>query len=142
MHAAVTLPCQPRSVAEARRFVSRSLAASGSPPGVVETAELLASELVTNAVLHARTPFHVSVAVADGVARVGVTDRSTRLLARRRHSVESATGRGLVLVEQLAASWGIDARPDDKTVWFEVRPGVGDVEPDLDAFLAREAQFA
>lgn len=138
MRAAVALPCEARSVGEARRFVTSTLAASGSPSDVVDAAELLVSELVTNAVLHARTPFDVAVAVSDDVARVGVTDRSTRVVARRRHTLESGTGRGLLLVEQVASSWGIDARTTGKTVWFEVRPDAGESEPDLDAFLAME----
>jgi anti-sigma regulatory factor (Ser/Thr protein kinase) len=81
---------------------------------------LCVSELVTNAVLHARTAGVLRLFVgADGV-RIEVDDESP---APPRLSTEHrvAGGRGLHIVDQLAASWGHASRPGGKTVWAEVR---------------------
>lgn len=85
---------------------------------LVDTAMLLTSEVVTNAVLHARTDVVVEVVrEADG-ARVGVRDGSPLPPALRRHSDTSTTGRGLRLLDQLADSWSADRSGDGKTIWF------------------------
>ena len=49
-----------------------------------------------------------------------VVDGSAMSPRTRRFSVESTTGRGLGLVEELSTRWGVEKRPDGKTVWFEV----------------------
>jgi hypothetical protein len=109
------------------------------------TAQLL-TEVATNALLHARTPFSVRLEhdAARGLLRCAVTDHSPLPPRLRRHSPTAATGRGLRMLEQLSAGWGVHPEPDGKTVWFEVssdgadgRPGVDatDEEPDLDRLL-------
>ena len=87
-------------------------------------AELLVSELVTNAVLHGRSGVTLTVAVADGVLEVGVMDRS-RILPSPRASAADAPwraegGRGLRMVDRLADEWGVAALPDGKQVWFRL----------------------
>ncbi|MCK7622810.1 SpoIIE family protein phosphatase [Streptomyces sp. RS10V-4] len=113
------LPPAPESVVLARRFVRAALA--GSPPDTVRTAELLAGELVTNAVLHARTEIEVRAWAADGRVDVRVTDRRPErgLVPHERHPY-AATGRGLMLVEELAPSHGVHVGTDHKTVWFDL----------------------
>ncbi|XKK61673.1 SpoIIE family protein phosphatase [Streptomyces sp. ARC32] len=112
-------PDGPRSVAAARRFVRAAL--DGSPADRVGTAELLVSELVTNAVLHARTEVEVSVARLDGRVRVRVGDgQPGRGLVPQRCSPYAGTGQGLALVEQLASRYGADGDDAGKTVWFEL----------------------
>ncbi|MFG3250495.1 SpoIIE family protein phosphatase [Streptomyces sp. NPDC048187] len=109
----------PVSVAAARRFVGTAL--DGAAPDLVDTARLLVSELVTNAVLHARTEVEVSVARLDGRVRVRVGDRRPgRGLVPQRCSPYSGTGQGLALVEQLASRYGADGGEAGKTVWFEL----------------------
>jgi signal transduction histidine kinase len=71
------------------------------------------TELATNAVLHARTDFDVTVERTAGVVRVCVEDRSPRLPVQRSYAVDAATGRGLRLVNRLPG----------KRVWFELREG-------------------
>jgi anti-sigma regulatory factor (Ser/Thr protein kinase) len=107
----------------ARAFVSRLLSAHDVPDDATEIAVLLVSELVTNAVLHARTTCAVSVEVDDsGLVRVAVHDgSSTRPRLRRPHH-GAATGRGLVYVDRLARRWGSTPSPHGKTVWFELEP--------------------
>jgi PAS domain S-box-containing protein len=112
-------PDGPASVAAARRFVCAAL--DGAPSDLVGTAQLLVSELVTNAVLHARTEVEVSVARLDGRVRVRVGDRRpSRGLVPQRCSPYSGTGQGLALVEQLASRFGVDGGDAGKTVWFEL----------------------
>ena len=114
------LPPTTDSVRLARRFVRDRLDDSGCD---VDTAVLLASEVVTNAVLHGRSDVRVAVQDLGDTARIEVSDDSPRLPRLNRFHMESATGRGLRLVEQLALSWGV--APGDgagKVVWFEVGP--------------------
>lgn len=83
-------------------------------------AELLVSELVTNAVLHARTDIRVSVDQHGDVVRIGVADFSPRQVRMVRRSAESGTGRGLLLVDGIATRWGIEPLERGKVVWFEL----------------------
>jgi anti-sigma regulatory factor (Ser/Thr protein kinase) len=140
--ASTTLPAEASSVPAARRFVRTALQELGLD-GAYEAAEFLASEIATNAVLHARTAFTVQVLREGDVARVCVMDLSPVLPRQRSYGTESTTGRGLRLVATLAAAWGVEQTAAGKTVWFEV-PAAGDDEEleewpagtDLDALLA------
>ena len=115
----VALRPEPSSVRQARRYVSEALTAIGFDDAS-DTAELLVSELVTNAILHARSPLKVSVEPRGELVRIAVADDSPRSPQRRRHSVESGTGRGLLLVERMANRWGVDVGSAGKVVWFEL----------------------
>ncbi|MFF5855915.1 SpoIIE family protein phosphatase [Streptomyces sp. NPDC012751] len=111
----------PRDVVAARRFVRSVL--DGAAPGIVDTAELLTGELVTNAVIHARTGVEVRVWLAEGRAHVRVSDhRPDRGLVPHDRHPYACTGRGLALVEELATIHGVHSGEDLKTVWFEVWP--------------------
>lgn len=136
VQARTALPCDPQSVRAARHFVSDALRDWGQTEQLVDTAELLVSELVSNALLHAHSSVEVVLRYAEDTTRVEVSDTSGRDVVRRRHSLSATTGRGLMLVDQLAAAWGVTRRRGGKIVWFEVRPGMAEPEPDLDAFLA------
>lgn len=119
-----TLEAAPASARAARRFVADALA-DWRLLDVVETAELLVSELVTNALLHARTSVELLARRSGGTLRVEVRDASDALPATRAHHQESLTGRGLELVEMLADSWGVDVHHGGggvtgKGVWFEL----------------------
>jgi len=85
-------------------------------------AVLLTSELVTNALLHARSAPELHVRLADGRLRVGVTDATPTAPVRKRYGKEAATGRGLLLIETMASSWGTEALDGGKVVWFELGP--------------------
>src|SRR4051812_17068818 len=103
---------------------------------------LLVTELSTNAVLHAATPYRVTLDQRDdGTVRIGVSDGSPRKPRAREYGVDATTGRGLGLVGSLAAAWGTSSLPYGKTVWCDLRPEPPEgmsVEPDLDAFLSAE----
>ena len=117
------LPPTPDSVPLARRFVRQQLRETECD---VDTVVLLVSEVVTNAVLHARSDIRVSLEVRGDTARVEVADSSPAPPRLHRFHVESATGRGLRLLDQLALGWGVQSAPADdgtgKVVWFEVGP--------------------
>jgi anti-sigma regulatory factor (Ser/Thr protein kinase) len=109
----------PASAASARRFVGDTL--SGWNCGtLVDASRLLASEVVTNAVLHARTDIELVVRLTRHGVRVEVHDRSTAAPVPRRYDDDAMTGRGLALVAQLATRWGVESNGEGKSVWFEL----------------------
>ena len=107
------------NVALARRFVMDAVHALGHE-AAADVAELLTSEVVTNAVLHAGTSVQLRVVGETGAVRIEVTDGSSAAPARRHYSPEAATGRGLGLVEALATEWGTRTEAGGKTVWFTI----------------------
>jgi anti-sigma regulatory factor (Ser/Thr protein kinase) len=109
----------PASAATARQFVGDTLGGWGCD-AFSDAARLLVSELVTNAVLHARTDVEVVVRLLRSGIRVEVHDRSTAAPVVRRYEDEAMTGRGLALVDELATKWGVDPLRDGKSVWFEL----------------------
>jgi sigma-B regulation protein RsbU (phosphoserine phosphatase) len=108
----------PASVSVARTLVRESLA--GFDRDARDVALLLTSELVTNAILHARTPVQLGVLVDGGRALVCVADRlaESPTLSPSAHSHDRPGGRGLALVEDLADTWGTTTYTGGKTVWF------------------------
>ena len=87
-------------------------------PGDSVSAMLVTSELVTNAVLHARTDHvELSLALHDERMRIAVRDRDTRPPALRLLTVDQLGGRGLMLVDALSVGWGVLPANDGKAVW-------------------------
>jgi anti-sigma regulatory factor (Ser/Thr protein kinase) len=109
----------PVSAGKARAFVEAALAGAGLDH-LSYVAMLLVSELVANAVLHGGTPLEVVVRCGEDWVRVEVHDGNPQLPMRKHYSNMSGTGRGLMLVEQLAAGWGSERTPGGKVVWFEL----------------------
>jgi anti-sigma regulatory factor (Ser/Thr protein kinase) len=110
--------CDPYSVVEARELVAAATA--GCPETSIADATLLASELVSNVILHARTPFEVLVDRFADRLRVTVCDESTDPPSVRDPGPEEVGGRGLVLVTRLSDRWGFEADHQGKSVWFEL----------------------
>jgi anti-anti-sigma factor len=88
---------------------------------VIYVAELLADELATNAVVHARTPLRLRLELRGDLLHLAVRDGSSRLLRPVSDAPELEGGRGLRLVERLATAWGMRQHPDGKTVWCSLR---------------------
>jgi anti-sigma regulatory factor (Ser/Thr protein kinase) len=109
------------SVRAARHFVVDVL-----PPECrgdeAERLALVASELVTNAVLHAGTPFTVQVLRAPESIWVAVRDATPQPPSRRTMDAEAVSGRGLRIVEKVALRWGVHVEPESsgKWVWAQV----------------------
>lgn len=115
------LPCAPDSAAMARRHVSGACAHLGRE--FHDVAVLLASELVGNAVEHARSEaIHLVVDQRESRFRVEVHDDLADRPSLQHTDTLAPRGRGLMLVERLAAEWGVDPSPrGGKQVWFQLR---------------------
>jgi GAF domain-containing protein/anti-sigma regulatory factor (Ser/Thr protein kinase) len=115
-----TLHLEPvvESTPAARHWVTAHL--RDVPVEVSECAALLTSELVTNAVLHAATPFTVTVHLMADRIRVDVADGSTVAPSLKDYATDAATGRGLTLFNTLASDWGVQPVMGGKIVWFEI----------------------
>jgi PAS domain S-box-containing protein len=110
----------PESARRARAFITGALLEVGRPE-LDDSATLLVSELVTNAILHARTSIKLTVDATPTGVHVGVNDGSTQLPVRRDYGAQATTGRGLELVDIVATRHGIETHDDgSKTVWFEL----------------------
>jgi two-component sensor histidine kinase len=111
---------RPRSASEARAFVRDLDVPLG--PDAAAVLLLLVTELVTNAVLHARTTVDLGVCVAESFVLVSVTDRNEARPEQRPYpELYRSGGRGLLLVEELSARWGILPVDGGKCVWFTLK---------------------
>jgi anti-sigma regulatory factor (Ser/Thr protein kinase) len=106
-----------------RAFVGAAAAEARVEP---DRAVLAASELAANAVLHARTPFTVTLCVVPGRLRVEFADGS-EIVPEPPLSLDpySATGRGLKIVAAVTDAWGVEDVPGGKVVWFEISASAG-----------------
>ena len=117
----VPLAANGEAVREARGTVRRLLERWGLA-GLGETAELCASELATNAVLHAQSPLLLAVVLLPDAVRVEVEDAAPGPIEPGALVDDGAeSGRGLAIVDALTESWGVEQRSAGKTVWFELR---------------------
>jgi anti-sigma regulatory factor (Ser/Thr protein kinase) len=120
-------PPETTSPGSARAFIEKVLVA-WSCSDDVEVAQLLVSELVGNAVQHARSAARVTASLSGDRIHVAVADENPSLPIERRGGPLAPNGRGLLILEALADSWGVDDVEDGrgKVVWFEIprsRPG-------------------
>ncbi len=117
------LPCDASSVGVARRLLRHELTTlRHADVELIDAAGLLVSELVTNAVVHARTDVTLHVTIRRGVLRIEVADGSPVVPVARHTSALAGTGRGLQLVDRLANRWGVQKSRGGKTIWFELSP--------------------
>jgi anti-sigma regulatory factor (Ser/Thr protein kinase) len=114
-----TLPISGRSAALARMLIRQALA--DCLPEVMEDAELMVSELVTNGIQHAGTRLTLHIQPAHPGFRVGVEDGSSDHPIQRTATAAETRGRGLQIVDDLASAWGWHLTPVGKQVWFEVQ---------------------
>lgn len=112
-------PAAPISAGNARAFVESALTDAGLDE-LAYTATLLVSELVANAVLHSGTALEVVVRCDADRVRIEVHDGNPVLPVRKHYSNMSGTGRGLLLVERMAAEWSAERTNGGKVVWFEL----------------------
>lgn len=119
------LPAEPASAGLARRAVSDALSSWGLQAHA-DAATLLVSEVVTNAILHAGTELELRLRAVGRRLRVEVADGSALRPAARRYDDDASTGRGLELIELLAARWGAEPTAVGKFVWFELDDEAGD----------------
>ena len=115
----VDLPPEPTSATRAR-VLARERFASSCSRDTLDTIALLVTELVTNAILHARTTLQLTLDTRPGLVRISVEDSSNELPTLQHYASDAVTGRGLALVEQLASSWGVESTATGKLVWCHV----------------------
>ncbi len=116
--------CWPLGTAGSEVAVARSRAKaalnSWGLPQLADTAELVVSELVTNAMRHATGPVDVQVLLLDETVSFSVADAKTPLPRLRRTTFEDESGRGLQLVSLLSHRWGARATSRGKVVWCDL----------------------
>ena len=130
----VELPAEASSAAAARAALRDLLAAAPTPGLRVRATDqqaldrvlLLTSEVVTNAILHARTPLRLTAALDAGQVTVRVYDTLRTPPRRRTYRSDAGTGRGMHLVEALADRWGVEETSAGKCVWFAVALAAGE----------------
>jgi anti-sigma regulatory factor (Ser/Thr protein kinase) len=126
MDAEADFPADLASAAAARRFAASVLSSWGYD-SLIESAQLLISELVVNAVLHAESSVVVRLALEAGALRVEIRDRAAALPELRPVDPTAVTGRGLLIVDAVASRWGVRTEDDGKVVWFEL--AADDIDP-------------
>ena len=118
----VLLPYAPASVAVARQRLAADLTDAGIYAGAIADAGLVVSELLSNAIRHARplpgANVQVAWAVDDEAVELAVSDGGAPTRPRQTQpTVSSLGGRGLDIVEYLARSWGVRTDDAGLTVW-------------------------
>ncbi|MFE1291372.1 ATP-binding protein [Streptomyces sp. NPDC058751] len=107
------------SARRARRLVTAQLG-EWNLEELADTAELLVSELVTNALRHTRGPLRLNLSLREDRLVCEVEDTEPLGPVRREADADSEGGRGTELLDLLAESWGSTCTPTGKTMWFEV----------------------
>jgi anti-sigma regulatory factor (Ser/Thr protein kinase) len=120
--ATVLLPWAPASVAVARQRLAADLCDAGIFNAAAGDAVLVVSELLSNAIRHARplpgANVQVAWALGDDAIEVAVSDGGAATNPARTHaSVSALGGRGLDIVEYLARRWGVRSDDSGQTVW-------------------------
>jgi anti-sigma regulatory factor (Ser/Thr protein kinase) len=120
VRAGMDLPRELTSVAKARMFVAAMLQIWGCEDPE-QTAILLTSEIVTNAIRYASDSVGLEVSLLpEGVLRVEATDDNPAPPTLRSPLAATEGGRGMLLVDTLARRWGTRPKNGHKVVWFEV----------------------
>ena len=117
------VPPDLRNVRDARRVTDACCRRAGLDEDLTDTAVLLTSELVTNAIMHGRSEARLRVHATRAGVRVEVGDDNDRAPVLQPRDDDALTGRGLSLLELTATTWGVQEAPVGKVVWFFLRAG-------------------
>jgi anti-sigma regulatory factor (Ser/Thr protein kinase) len=104
----------------ARRVVAQCCSDAATGPECQDRSVLLTSELVTNALLHGRGRVRLGILAGPMTVRIEVGDDDPHHPRLPDQSGENESGRGILIVDQLASAWGVQDGVVGKTVWFEV----------------------
>ncbi|AUG79573.1 hypothetical protein CFP65_4853 [Kitasatospora sp. MMS16-BH015] len=126
--ASASFPPRPGNVARARRLTRTALAAWGAP-GLADSAELLVSELVTNALRYGQGAVSITLALTEQALQISVADFGRGLPQPREAAPEDSSGRGLAIVSALCSKWTVTTRLTGKTVscWLDTAAPDGPV---------------
>lgn len=121
------LPYEVSAIRDGRRLAVAAATAEMARAGTksdIDAVELLASELLTNAVVHGEPPIRLDLDTDDGATlRLAVDDGSMQPPVPAKPSTRQIGGWGLAFVESLSTRWGWEFRSNGKRVWCELRPG-------------------
>jgi anti-sigma regulatory factor (Ser/Thr protein kinase) len=106
---------EPTSARAARAFVRRHVASADQE--LRDSAELLASELVTNGVLHAHSDMTLGVVARETCVLIAVSDDNRAVPFERHPSLSAESGRGIALVSTIARHWGVAPQASGKIIW-------------------------
>ena len=122
LHSAVVghFPNDPTAPGEARRLVADVLMEWGYAQELSDSIALVVSELATNAVTHARSPFSVLARSDQQVIRISVRDASAVMPELRQVGPGQGPGLGLQMVDALAGTWGVEVTHGGKSVWAQL----------------------
>ena len=126
--AIASFPPDPQNVRHARR-ITRTALAAWDAHDLVDSAETVVSELVTNALLYGRGPVDLTLALTGRHLRIAVTDEGTSLPVPRDAAEDAQSGRGLTIVGMLVESWEVVVRLTGKTVTCVLAVQPADPEP-------------
>lgn len=129
----ISLAANNVSPRQARQWVSTRC---GVNPDTIFTVELLVSELVSNAVVHAHSATILTLDRGPRALHVEVEDHGMDMVQSPRRGgpvPQGASGRGLKIVSALASSWGIRPTEQGKSVWFEIPVGTEGASPATNA---------
>ncbi len=125
----------PESVQLARQAVAKALSEVGRED-LMNDAAIIVTELVANAVIHARTEMALSVEECGAGVRLSVTDASDKLPRWTPVRPTATSGRGLLLVQRLSATWGVEPLGDSgKVVWAQIDHPAAATPEDADGDL-------
>ncbi len=116
----IVLPVSSSSPSRAREFLRSLLDTWGIDGNLREDGALLVTEMVTNAVVHAKTPVVVEVTKGVRTVEVAVSDMGGGSVQLQDPRPDSVTGRGLRLVDSMASEWSVTEHETGKTVRFSL----------------------
>lgn len=116
----VTLTAEGGSCARARQVVREAATSWELSDDLVDDAQLVVTELVSNGIDHGEGPITLTVSRKAGGMLVEVHDRSSRMPQPRPVDPTSARGRGMQLVQALSVRWGAEQQNDGKVVWAQL----------------------
>ena len=127
----MALPPTPVSAGDARRALAGYCSRNAVPDGLADTAALATSELVTNALLHARTPILVLAEYGDGILTLAVRDGEAILPTLLPPDPQREGGRGIAIIDRLATIWGVQRTRLGKMVWVSLAEEPSELPPRL-----------
>ncbi len=113
-------PAVPEAAAQARAFFRAAAGQWRLPEGVAADCLLIVSEIVSNVVRHAQTPLTLRVSYDSDAVLIAATDGAVRLPEQHPPGDVSEDGRGLLIIDSVASSWGVHTTVVGKTMWARV----------------------